>query len=59
MNLYHGTYIYFDQIDLNNSLDKRDFGMGFYTTTNLEQANKWALKIGKRNRTRELYFTMK
>lgn len=40
MNLYHGTYIYFDQIDLNNSLDKRDFGMGFYTTTNLEQANK-------------------
>lgn len=52
MNLYHGTYIYFNQIDLNNSLDKRDFGMGFYTTTNLEQANKWALKIGKRNRTR-------
>lgn len=47
MNLYHGTYIYFDQVDLNNSLDKRDFGMGFYTTTNLEQANKWALKIRK------------
>lgn len=27
-------------------------GVGFYTTTNFKQATKWALKIGKRNRTR-------
>ncbi|WP_252224116.1 DUF3990 domain-containing protein [Clostridium sp. ZBS2] len=52
MKLYHGIYTYFEKIDLNNSLDKRDFGMGFYTTTNFKQATKWALKIGKRNRTR-------
>lgn len=46
MQLYHGTYIYFDKIDLNNSLDKRDFSMGFYTTTNFEQAIK-RLKVWK------------
>ena len=52
MTLYHGTYVFFDTIDLNRSMDKRDFWMGFYTTTSFEQANRWALKIGMRNKTR-------
>ncbi|NFE93580.1 DUF3990 domain-containing protein [Clostridium botulinum] len=52
MILYHGTYVFFDTIDLRCSMDKRDFGMGFYTTTSFEQANRWALKIGKRSRVK-------
>jgi hypothetical protein len=52
MILYHGTYILFEKINLEYSLDKRDFGMGFYTTTSFEQSNRWALKMGKRKRTR-------
>jgi adenine specific DNA methylase Mod len=40
--LYHGTNVYFEQVDLNHSKDKRDFGRGFYTTTQIEQAQNWA-----------------
>jgi hypothetical protein len=29
--LFHGTNKLFDNIDLNKSKDKRDFGKGFYT----------------------------
>ena len=42
MKLFHGTNIKFETIDLTKSKDKRDFGKGFYTTTFLEQAEKWA-----------------
>lgn len=40
--LYHGTNVLFNQVDLNHSKDKRDFGRGFYTTTVKEQAESWA-----------------
>ncbi|MCL1833220.1 MAG: DUF3990 domain-containing protein [Leptospirales bacterium] len=42
LNLYHGSNCNFDVIDLSKSKDKRDFGMGFYTTTLREQAEDWA-----------------
>lgn len=49
MIVYHGTYTAIERIDLSKSLDKRDFGVGFYTTTDLEQAKRWALnRHGKR-----------
>ncbi len=49
MVVYHGTYIAIEKIDLSKSLDKRDFGVGFYTTTDIEQAKRWALnRHGKR-----------
>jgi hypothetical protein len=40
--LYHGSNKNFDTVDLSKSKDKRDFGMGFYTTTLREQAEDWA-----------------
>jgi len=40
--LYHGSNKSFDIIDISKSKDKRDFGIGFYTTTLREQAEDWA-----------------
>ncbi|MBO7486328.1 MAG: DUF3990 domain-containing protein [Spirochaetaceae bacterium] len=42
MTLYHGTNCIFSEIDLSKSRTKRDFGIGFYTTTVYEQALQWA-----------------
>lgn len=42
MKLFHGTNRKFENVDLEKSKDKRDFGKGFYTTTIFEQAEKWA-----------------
>lgn len=40
--LFHGTNILFEEIKLNKSKNKRDFGKGFYTTTLETQAKSWA-----------------
>lgn len=40
--VFHGTNVVFDQVDLNHSKDKRDFGKGFYTTTVEDYAANWA-----------------
>ena len=48
MILFHGSNQNFDVIDLSKSKDKRDFGVGFYTTTIREQAEDWAKAIFKR-----------
>lgn len=40
--LFHGTPEKFDQVDIDKSRDKTDFGKGFYLTTILEQAVEWA-----------------
>jgi hypothetical protein len=42
MLVYHGTNCLFDQIDLSKSKKHRDFGIGFYTTTLIPQAEIWA-----------------
>ncbi len=39
---YHGSFIYFDEIDLTKSKPFRDFGPGFYLTNIFEQAAIWA-----------------
>lgn len=40
--LFHGTNIYFKEIDLNKPKETSDFGKGFYLTNILEQAVVWA-----------------
>jgi hypothetical protein len=42
IKLYHGSNVLFESPSLEKSRDKRDFGMGFYTTTVKEQAEDWA-----------------
>lgn len=36
--LYHGTIAEFSVVDLKHCKDKKDFGKGFYTTTDAHQA---------------------
>lgn len=51
MILYHGSYINIPIPDLTHSRTNVDFGTGFYTTPIYEQAEKWAYKFKKQNKT--------
>lgn len=48
MKLYHGSTVIVKHPNVQKGRKATDFGKGFYTTTNLEQAQKWALL--KKNR---------
>lgn len=41
MKLYHGSTFVVQKPNLEILNNKTDFGKGFYTTTNIEQAKKW------------------
>lgn len=41
MELYHGSTYIVDAPNLERLNNKTDFGKGFYTTSNIEQAKKW------------------
>jgi hypothetical protein len=47
MKLYHGSTVSVETPDLQQCRQETDFGQAFYTTTNLEQAERWA-KIKQR-----------
>ena len=47
--LYHGTNIYYEEPDLAEALDFKDFGRGYYLTTNQLQAERWAIRDLKDN----------
>lgn len=53
MKLFHGTDQKFDNIDLKYAKDLKDFGKGFYLTSNFEQAQQWARR--KRNEFAYIY----
>jgi hypothetical protein len=42
MKLYHGSTVGVETPDLQKCRPETDFGQAFYTTTNFEQAEKWA-----------------
>ena len=42
MRLYHGSNVAVPQPEILNSDRKLDFGVGFYLTSSLEQAERWA-----------------
>ena len=61
-HFYHGTLSVFNKVDLNHSKDRKDFGRGFYVTTDIHQAEKLALsrarykaKLGETNVTPLVY----
>jgi hypothetical protein len=55
LTLYHGTTKLFDVIDLSKSHNRRDFGMGFYTTILENQAKEWAYRLSLREKTNSYY----
>jgi hypothetical protein len=48
MILYHGSYIQIEKPNLSFSRKELDFGVGFYTTSIKEQAEKWSSKFKNR-----------
>ena len=48
MKLYHGSTVAVKHPNFQKGRKATDFGKGFYTTTNFEQAKKWALLKQKR-----------
>lgn len=53
MRLYHGSINKFEQPNLNYVNYKTDFGAGFYTTSDLNQAKKWAKTKKKRSKNKQ------
>ncbi|MDR2693651.1 MAG: DUF3990 domain-containing protein [Chitinispirillales bacterium] len=49
MNLYHGTNAIIETPNLKFSRKELDFGAGFYTTTNYEQAAQFSEKVVERD----------
>lgn len=53
--LYHGTNVMFDRFDFSKAKPFKDFGKGFYLTTNYKQAERWAHSKGNRNAEAYIY----
>lgn len=51
MNVYHGSDVIVEKPQILQSNRLLDFGIGFYTTSNKEQAIRWAEKVSIRNNT--------
>ncbi|MGF7046822.1 hypothetical protein J2T13_001324 [Paenibacillus sp. DS2015] len=53
MNIYHGSDVVVEKPEIFQSSRLLDFGTGFYTTSNKEQAVRWAEKVSARNNTKQ------
>ena len=51
LQVYHGSYVKIDAIDLSKGQDNRDFGRGFYVTKFRKHAEAWAKVMGKKRGT--------
>lgn len=49
MVIYHGSDLIVDRPEILKNNRLLDFGIGFYTTSNKEQASRWAAKVSTRN----------
>jgi len=57
MTVYHGSTIVVETPQILQSERMLDFGAGFYTTTNKEQAIRWAQRVAVRRKTSEQIIT--
>ena len=53
MLIYHGSDISVQEPKILSANRLLDFGKGFYTTSSLEQANRWALRVRERKNSKE------
>jgi hypothetical protein len=51
MQVFHGSFIEIESVDLSKCQSNKDFGRGFYVTKYRKQAEEWAEIIGKVNGT--------
>jgi len=50
MQVYHGSYMKIDKIDLSQCIPNKDFGRGFYVTKFRHHAESWAKVIGRKHK---------
>jgi len=55
LSVFHGTTKLFEQIDLSKSHNRRDFGMGFYTTILEDQSKEWAYRLSLREKVQKYF----
>ncbi|MDL2287051.1 DUF3990 domain-containing protein [Eubacteriales bacterium OttesenSCG-928-G02] len=53
MIIYHGSNVVVEQPKILQSERMLDFGTGFYTTSNKEQAGRWAERVADRRETKD------
>ena len=53
--VFHGTIARFEKVELKKSHNRRDFGMGFYTTILESQAKEWAYRLSLRGSVEEYF----
>ena len=53
--LFHGTIADFDKVLLDKSHNRRDFGIGFYTTLLEQQAKEWAYRLSLREKSSQYF----
>ena len=57
-HLYHGSDILVEQPQIIQPVRALDFGTGFYTTSNIEQAKSFARRVQERNGTHETFISI-
>lgn len=55
LSVFHGTIKRFEKVDLKKSHNRRDFGMGFYTTILETQAKEWAYRLSLREKVSKYF----
>lgn len=53
MTLYHGSNVIVEEPKILQSERMLDFGTGFYTTSNKEQAIRWAMRVAERRNIKD------
>lgn len=53
--VYHGSCYEFENIDLNKSHNRRDFGKGFYTTILQSQSEEWGFRLSLREKKKKYF----
>lgn len=53
--VYHGSCYEFENIDLNKSHNRRDFGKGFYTTILRSQSKEWGYRLSLREKKKKYF----
>jgi len=58
LNIYHGSDVVVEKPKILQSTRLLDFGIGFYITSNKEQAVRWAEKVSLRNNTGKKFLSV-
>lgn len=53
--VYHGSCYEFENIELNKSHNRRDFGKGFYTTILKSQSKEWVYRLSLREKKKNYF----